>query len=210
MHLVKKYAKTVLFPGMVCIGILYFILQQNDSSGETLEITTIPQEQIEQLNSEVTKEVEEPTNSPVMVDVKGAVHFPGVYELTTEDRVIDAIQLAGGYIEEADTKMINHAQKLVDEMVLYIPKKGEDVETIPNGQVAVATNNQHATSSLIDINSADESQLTTLPGIGPSKAQAIISYREESGAFKSIEDLKKVTGIGDKTFERLREFIEAK
>lgn len=208
MHLVKKYAKTVLFPGIVCIGILYFILQQNDSSGETFEITTIPQEQIEQSN---TNEIaEEPMVSTVMVDVKGAVHYPGVYELTAEERIIDAIQLAGGYTEEANSNGINHAQKLLDEMVIYIPKKGEDVETMTTGQVVQVATTSNTTSSLINLNKADETQLTTLPGIGPSKAQAIISYREEHGAFKSIEDLKNVTGIGDKTFERLKEFIEVK
>ncbi|SOC20746.1 competence protein ComEA [Ureibacillus xyleni] len=206
MHLLKKYAKTMLFPSFVLIFILFYFLQQ-DSKDEPFEsISTIPQQQSEQLNNEN----EEQPIVNIMVDVKGEVYFPGVYELTTEDRVIDAINLAGGYTEQAETKHVNHAQKLQDEMVIYIPKKGEELENQPIESIVMSGQVSNDTSDKININTADESQLTTLPGIGPSKAQAIIAYREENGSFKTIEDLTNVSGIGDKTFEKLKELIDIK
>ncbi|WP_237658439.1 helix-hairpin-helix domain-containing protein [Ureibacillus xyleni] len=188
------------------IFILFYFLQQ-DSKDEPFEsISTIPQQQSEQLNNEN----EEQPIVNIMVDVKGEVYFPGVYELTTEDRVIDAINLAGGYTEQAETKHVNHAQKLQDEMVIYIPKKGEELENQPIESIVMSGQVSNDTSDKININTADESQLTTLPGIGPSKAQAIIAYREENGSFKTIEDLTNVSGIGDKTFEKLKELIDIK
>lgn len=196
----------MLFPSFVLIFILFYFLQQ-DSKDEPFEsISTIPQQQSEQLNNEN----EEQPIVNIMVDVKGEVYFPGVYELTTEDRVIDAINLAGGYTEQAETKHVNHAQKLQDEMVIYIPKKGEELENQPIESIVMSGQVSNDTSDKININTADESQLTTLPGIGPSKAQAIIAYREENGSFKTIEDLTNVSGIGDKTFEKLKELIDIK
>ena len=204
-HHLQKY-KTLLFPSFVLIMILFYFLQQ-DSEEESFEtITTIPQQQSEQLNNDLSSEEKQITN--IMVDVKGEVTSPGVYELTTEDRVIDAIQLAGGYTKEAETKVVNHAQKLQDEMVIYIPKEGEEPADFPIEQSYTTGQALKNSSGKININTADESLLTTLPGIGPSKAQAIIAYREETGSFKNIEDLTNVSGIGDKTFEKLKELID--
>lgn len=131
------------------------------------------------------------------------VKYPGVYELPEGSRIIDAIDIAGGYLPESDNQQINHAQKLSDEMVIYIPYKGEEA-------VLAISSPSEIDDGLIDLNTADESQLTTLPGIGPSKASAIIAYREENGPFAVPEDLKKVTGIGEKTFERLEDLIKIK
>lgn len=139
----------------------------------------------------------------VIVDVKGLVKYPGVYELPIGSRVMDAIELAGGYLPESDSTMINHAMKLEDEMVIYIPYKGEEIVESVN---PIPSKNDDK----IDINTADETLLTTLPGIGPSKADAIINYREENGRFGSPEELKNVTGIGDKTFDRLEDLIIVK
>lgn len=205
--LIKKYGKMVIAPGVLFVIILIYFLQQNSSEDAEL-ISTIPQQQILSIENEETSTIEEHSSIKVIVDVKGAVKFPGVYELTSEDRIIDAIQKAGGYLDEADSKYINHAQKLQDEMVIYIPKKGESIEeqsTIPMipQTGSVASKKEHR----VNINTADESELTTLSGIGPSKAQAIIQYREEHGNFKKPEDLKNVSGIGEKTFEKLKDSI---
>ena len=212
---IKKYGRIVLFPGIVCMILLYVFLQQGSSEEkETLTITTIPDEQSEEVSSatDVNEQVEEVIIEEIMVDVKGAVHSPGVYLFTTENRIVDAIERAGGYTQEAETTAVNHAQKLQDEMVIYIPKIGEEVEQAVSGQVvsAPATAATESTAAQVDLNSADEAALTTLPGIGPSKAQAIIAYREENGSYKTIDDLKNITGIGDKTFEKLKEFIVVK
>jgi len=205
-------------PGIFCLLILfYFSLQHKDSSKTTEElITTIPQvnEQTKQLsNDQTNNELNEiSSNKQVIVDVKGAVKFPGVYQLTSEERVIDAITYAGGYLEEAETRYINHAQKLLDEMVIYIPKKGESLDEMQSiGQGVHSTsfdsNASPTSGELVNLNTADETALSTLPGIGPSKAQAILAYRDEIGSFKSIEELKNVSGIGEKTFEKLKDSI---
>ncbi|WP_235867528.1 helix-hairpin-helix domain-containing protein [Ureibacillus chungkukjangi] len=213
----KKYGKMVLFPGIVCLILLYVFLQQDTSSEEeTFTITTIPQEQNEEVvENEATTNatIEQPKIEEIMVDVKGAVKSPGVYILTADDRIIDAIDRAGGYTEEAQSTEVNHAQKLQDEMLIYIPKIGEEIDQENSiGQVVVSSTAASSSSqgTKIDLNSADEAALTTLPGIGPSKAQAILAFREENGSFKTIDDLKNVTGIGEKTFEKLKEFIVVK
>ncbi|MFY3791002.1 helix-hairpin-helix domain-containing protein [Ureibacillus sp. MALMAid1270] len=193
--------------------ILFLILQQNHSSEETLEPLTIIPIETEQQNiaEELPIEDEEEHSDNVIVDIKGAVKYPGVYELTSEDRIIDVIELAGGYTNEADSKFINHAQKLQDEMVIYIPIVGEVIEDHPiEPIITTTTSSESSLNSLVNINTATEAELTTLPGIGPSKAQAIISYRDEFGRFQTVDELKNVSGIGDKTIEKLKEFITIK
>ena len=138
-------------------------------------------------------------DKPIFVEVKGAVKSPGVYELTKEDRVQKAIELAGGYLPTSESKGINHAQIIQDEMVIYVPEIGEVVESIN------PSNSENP--QLININKADATILTTLPGIGPAKAEAIIAYRTDQGEFKEISDLTKVTGIGIKTYEKLESLI---
>lgn len=204
----------VTIPAVILIVMFFIFFQKDDDSqNSTTElITTIPQEQL--VEPQLTEIEEEPIIETIMVDVKGAVNFPGVYQLTTDDRVTDAVQAAGGYIEGAQTDFINHAQKLQDEMVIYIPQKGEQIEqfeSIGQGvQLPTSPTTSTKQNDKVNLNSADESALTTLPGIGPSKAQAIISYREETGSFQSIDDLKKVSGIGEKTFEKLKDLIDVK
>ena len=206
-NVIAKYGKRVLLPGILCVtGIIAFAFLQDDEQSSHEFITEIEQQPIEAV-AEVAEE--EPQSKQVIVDVKGAVKYPGVYELTDADRVVDAITLAGGYMDGANATLINHAQKLQDEMVIYIPLQGEE-PAIAIQQFSGSTSSTQADSGKININVADETQLTTLPGIGPAKAKAIIAHREEQGKFQSIEGLKDVTGIGDKTFEQLKDLIDIK
>ena len=206
-NVIAKYGKRVLLPGILCVtGIIAFAFLQDDEQSSYELITEIEQQPIEAV-AEVAEE--EPQSKQVIVDVKGAVKYPGVYELTDADRVVDAITLAGGYMDGANATLINHAQKLQDEMVIYIPLQGEE-PAIAIQQFSGSTSSTQADSGKININVADETQLTTLPGIGPAKAKAIIAHREEQGKFQSIEGLKDVTGIGDKTFEQLKDLIDIK
>ncbi|TCT27046.1 competence protein ComEA [Melghiribacillus thermohalophilus] len=136
--------------------------------------------------------------SMVMVDIKGEVRKPGVYQIDEDSRVKDAVELAGGLTNEADELSVNLAQKIYDEMVIIVAKKGEadhgsSTSGMGQGQVR--------------INSAGKEEIETLPGIGPSKAEAIIQYREDNGPFKKLEDLLNVSGIGPKTLENIKEFI---
>ena len=161
--------------------------------------SSIPTEEQAETNPNHTE-----INETVVVDVKGQVHTPGVYTLSVGSRVLDALQLAGGILPTAEEKALNFAAKLVDEMVIYVPLIGETEEPLTIATTPSASESQ---STLVNINTSDETTLMSLPGIGPSKAKAIITYREEKGLFKSIEDIKDVTGIGDSTFENLKEFI---
>ena len=133
----------------------------------------------------------------VLVDVKGAVTTPGVYEVHANGRVKDVIQKAGGFLKEADQTQLNLAGKVTDEMMIYVPLLGET-------PVASSAKNE---TSLISINTADLTELQQLPGIGPAKAEAIIQYREEEGPFGVVEDLQNISGIGEKTFEKLKDLI---
>lgn len=142
----------------------------------------------------------------VTVDVKGAVKKPGVYQLKSSSRVHDALLKAGGMTDEADLKSINQAQKLVDEAVVYVAKVGENVVDVTTNTSASTATSQ-AKAGLVNLNTATEADFQTISGIGQKRAQDIIAYREANGKFKSVDDLKNVTGIGAKTLEKLKEYV---
>lgn len=205
----QKYKKSMLIPGVLIISGLffYFSLSSSDSSRPQEELIETIQPIEETIPMEST--AEEAVQQQVFVDIKGAVMYPGVYELQPDKRIFDAIQLAGGYIENADTQLVNHAQKVQDEMVIYIPIKGEQLEDISSHLLMLPLESQNK-SQKINVNTADAETLATLPGIGPSKAHSILSYREEKGRFQTIDDVRNINGIGDKTFEKIKDSITVK
>lgn len=185
----------------VISALLFFPREQATNEAVVMGGQPLFPEVTEETNEVSTEEPIEAIPVSIVVDVKGAVHHPGVYSMMEGDRLIDAINAAGGYLPNADSRMINHAMKLADEFVIYVPMVGEEVAdfelpTVGNGQ-------QQQNDSQVNINTADEQQLMTLPGIGPSKAAAIIQYRTDHGAFQTTEALMEVSGIGAKTFEKL-------
>ncbi|WP_336046347.1 helix-hairpin-helix domain-containing protein [Solibacillus ferritrahens] len=210
----EKYKKQVTILGSVlAVIVVYFFFIQDSSNSATIE--TIDQNALATIGStpNIPETEMEDTPQTIIVDVKGAVKFPGVYTLSEEQRIIDAIEAAGGYTDDANPMLINHAQKLQDEMVVYIPNSSEDA--LEEMELFLQMTEINSTSSgnssgKININKAAESELTQLPGIGPSKASAIIQHRSEQGNFRTVEDLKQVTGIGDKTFEQLKDLIDVK
>ena len=139
----------------------------------------------------------------IFVDIKGAVKKPGVYQMKAGDRVKDAIDAAGGLTEEADSQKVNLAKRLEDQMVIVVPKVGEEVEEIPAG----VTSKETSKEGKVNINTATVEELKTLKGVGEKKAEAIIEYRKKNGSFKTKEDLMKVRGIGKKLFESFEERI---
>ncbi|WP_180758862.1 helix-hairpin-helix domain-containing protein [Enterococcus faecalis] len=153
-----------------------------------------------------TDATKERTETMIYVDIKGAVKVPGIYQLKNQHRIWDALALAGGVSEEADTAQVNYAQKVKDQMIIYVPKKGESVaqslETLQES--APAQQNQE---EKINVNTATEAELQTISGIGAKKAQEIIRFRDEQGPFKTVEELKNVPGIGEKTVERLKDML---
>jgi len=139
----------------------------------------------------------------VFVDIKGEVKKPGVYQMKAGDRVKDAIDAAGGLTEEADSQKVNLAKRLEDQMVIVVPKVGEEVEEIPAGE----TSKEATKEGKVNINTATVEELKTLKGVGEKKAEAIIEYRKKNGSFQTKEDLMKVRGIGKKLFESFQERI---
>ena len=200
---IQKYKKKLLLPTTVIVVLLFFFLQTqfktSEPTADAIQPIPIHETIIEQ--EEITEPIEDLS---LFVEVKGAVIHPGVYELTQGDRVLKAIELAGGYLPTSDSKGINHAQKVADEMVVYVPLEGEVIVE----QASTLTPNE--STGLVNINQADASSLMTLPGIGPAKADAIIAHREGQGLFKDPADLMNVTGIGQKTFEKLEVLISVK
>lgn len=144
----------------------------------------------------------------ITVFISGEVNNPGVVTIESEKRLSDAIDVLGGITESADLNKINLAMKLKDESHYIIPKLGEYNELHSNN--IFERNTQSSTniqSNLININNANAAQLDTLPGIGEATANKIINHREENGLFKSIEEIKKVNGIGDKKYEEIKNLI---
>lgn len=136
----------------------------------------------------------------ICVHVCGAVQNPGVITIQAGARVIDAVTMAGGMTPDADADYLNLAAVLSDGEKVYVPT----VEEVLLWEL------QQGKSQLININTADETQLCTLPGIGESKARDIIAYRKENGEFQTIEDIMKVPGIKDSLFQKIKEYIEVK
>ncbi|MGL9794935.1 competence protein ComEA [Enterococcus sp. DIV1283b] len=157
--------------------------------------------------------VEEDVRPKVMyTDIKGSVKEPGIYSFSSEERVYDVLKRAGGLLEEADSDRINFSAKIEDQQVLYIPAIGEELPehldqlVSPEGKQSTADSEP----SKININTASPSELQQIPGIGSVKAQEIIRFREENGSFQKVEDLQEISGIGEKTVEKLKNFVTIK
>lgn len=190
MEWLKKFKwYIVTFVLLIVSGLLYFLSLEEEIDENLFPVNI--EENYQQLEK-----------NTIYVDLKGAVVKEGVYVLEEGARIKDVIELAGGFLPDANKHAINLAQLLSDEMLLHVPYQSDDIN---EGQLATTVDD-----GKVNLNTASQSELETLPGIGPSKALAIIDYRETNGGFKTIDDLKKIGGIGDKTFEKLKEHIKTK
>lgn len=184
---------------VVAIILLFFAFQRDDSPHDNSEML-FPEELEDQKTEENVRENE--VSKTIVIDIKGAVKKPGVYTMKEGERVVDAIEKAGGLLKEADQNQLNLASLLKDEMIIYVPKKGEQQE-----KRLQANGLLQEDDGKIRINSASVEELQKLKGIGPAKAEAIVSYREENGPFQTVEDLLEVSGIGEKTLETIKDDI---
>ncbi len=166
---------------------------------ESVEETTVVETTVLAEKTEVSTTQE----TVIFVDIKGEVKNPGVYQMKVGDRVKDALEAAGGLTEEADSQKVNLAKRLEDQMVIVVPKVGEEAEEIPAGE----TRKEATKDGKVNINTATVEELKTLKGVGEKKAEAIIEYRKKNGSFQTKEDLMKVRGIGKKLFESFQERI---
>ena len=173
----------------LCAGLIG--CQKKSEETLTLEAAEIDQGET---HAEENKESTEDTEH-IFVYVCGAVNQEGVYELARGSRVYEAIAMAGGFREDADARNVNQAEVLEDEERIYVPVVGEEVPV------------EDKKDARININKASKEELMTLPGVGESRAESIIKYREQQGAFQSIEEIMQVSGIKEGLFEKIKDFI---
>ena len=213
-----KYPITIIIFILIIIYIIY--AKNNLEKNKYSDVEVVNDIAKEEIEEEIVK---------YNIDIKGAVNKPGVYQLESNLTINDAIKAAGGLNKNADTSVINLAKKITDEMVIIVYTKEEVknsniVDTVikivekecvcPNIENDGCLNteiNDNLTnkeeSKLININTATKEELQTINGIGESKANNIIKYRENNGNFKSIEDIKNVEGIGDNLYETIKVYI---
>ena len=233
--MIKKYLNTFLISFVILLIIIqyglfvYFYYVKSFKSENASQV----QESVETFDEEPN---EKEKLSEFYVEIKGALNSPGVFKVTSDNIINDAINMAGGLKNNAYTKNINLSKNVSKEMVVYVytnyeysllntkeetyecncPKqdisactdKGASIITSDeNKPEELPNSNSEVENSKVNINNATKEMLTSLSGIGDAKAQKIIDYRNENGLFKSIEDIKNVTGISEKLFEQIKEFI---
>lgn len=224
--LVFKY-KLYLVVGFIMLVIFVWAISKDNNRKENLsnfssekqELTRktdpndIKMSHTDSTNEKRTQKNLEPKD--VTCDISGAIKNQGVYTLKNGARLNELIEIAGGLAANAQLKNVNRALILKDQDKIYIPHVGEKFSKTDivsseeeNSTTSADISNAQSNSTKININTADSAELQKLNGIGEKKAQQIISYRQKNGQFKQIEDLKQVSGIGDKTFETLKSQLE--
>lgn len=213
----QKIIFAIIIILMACVIIYYIYSTLNnvdynheiENSNNNLEITSDLESVSIEENITETQEI--------LVHISGCVKENKVVSLPDGSRVNDAIEAAGGLTKDADLTNVNLAYILEDGEKIYIPKKGEEISSINNSSISStfsSTSSSNATSSTknskININKATQAELEIIPGIGPSTALKIINYRNENGKFKSIEDVKNISGIGDSKYEKMKDYITIK
>ncbi len=229
MNNFNKKQKTIIIIiiSVIIVGIYYYV-NTNDKNFLIEQDSSLDLETNEEKSKEEKDQEElESENNTIIVHISGAVFQEGIVELTCGSRISNAIEKAGGLKENACIEDINLAYILEDGIKIHIPTK-EEVEknnlekqqnkqqTNQNEYITKSsrtnseseTNIEDNTTSKININTATQTQLETLPGIGKSTALKIINYRKEKGNFKSIEDIKQVGGIAENKFNKIKDLIE--
>lgn len=206
----NKIKYIILMLIVLLIGLIIYFIKMNDKQAYEDTLT------FNETTNKTTSEVFEKN----YIDIKGSVKNPGVYEFKKNDRVIDAINMAGGLLKNANTSNINLSQKLVSEMVIYVMNNSE----IKNGSKVISCDTKCKTEVIevnncveekkletsknkININTATVEDFTSLSGIGEAKAKSIVEYRNSNGNFKSIEDIKNISGIGEALFNKIKDNI---
>lgn len=234
MHKLNKKQKIILsiLAILIALGISYYIYEKdkneeiitNDNIQETKENTNIE-------NNETKEKLQ--NENKIIVHVSGSIIKEGIVELNSNSRIADAIEKAGGVKEDADMSKINLAYMLEDGMKIYIPSKndkeelqeydqlnnyvqggssslgsGKNLSSNTSSNLKVDKNtNGYSNGNKININKATQTELETLPGIGPSTATKIINYRNKNGKFNKTDDIKNVSGIGDSKYNNIKDFI---
>ena len=195
----KETIKKAALPVVVVAALLFFWMGENDEKAQIKENDRPVSEIVEQQSVEET--AIDDVKSEIYVDISGCVYNPGVYKIKGGTRLFQVIEKAGGLTPEADTDSINQAEEVYDGQKILIYSKGNSGEN----QMSPAV--QESQNGKININTADSLKLQEIPGVGPTTAQKIIDYRQNYGKFKSKEDIVNVSGIGEKTYENIKDYI---
>lgn len=224
LWLKKQQLQVQIFMGaVVCIallggGLIWQMVQREVPMKQVAEIASITSESTASLGEHLEASSDKEAIEDWKIDLKGAIKKPGVYSAKKGMRLMDIIELAGGFMENANQLPINLALRIEDQMVIYIPVVGEE---IPYNEAVQSRSNEIGTPSTIhsekgsdgtveervNLNTADVNELQTLNGIGLKKAEMIVQYRMENGIFQAIEDVQNISGIGAKIFEGLKEQV---
>ena len=213
----KNTIMYILIIGIFLIGIYYFFIRDKDyiEDNHNLSISNSHIENVQNENIDLNKKEE----NKIIIYITGEVKNEGIYEIKENSRIADIIKVAGGLTEEANINNINLAFLLEDGMKIHIPKYGEDINEIKddtsmyiskeNNEIqGIINTNKNSKNNKININNATQTELESLPGIGKSTALNIINYRKENGKFSNIEDIKKVSGIGDSKYNKIKDLID--
>lgn len=205
----KKFIYAAVGFCMILAGVFYFLhnSSRKDSTEYYYSESDSPDPAIgespqgtEILHADYTGNTE-CTPETVCVYVCGDVCSPGVYYCESGSRIADAVRMAGGMNDDACPEALNLAQQVKDGQKIYVPREGETV------QEDAADGSSADNTGLVNINTAGESELTSLPGIGQSRAKDIIAYRESNGGFRSVEDIMNVSGIKEASYEKIKDLI---
>lgn len=196
---------TIIFLLIVIIIGIGIILYKNFNNEDNLALNSPPNFS----ENNIAEKIEVPS---VIIHISGAVKNPGVYQLKSTDRVVDAVKIAGGITERANPDAINLAALLKDGQKIIIPYKISNQVTVESDKnisknIEEVYSSSSSPSDQININTADDHTLQSLPGIGPVLSQKIIDYRNQNGLFEVIDDIKDVSGIGEKKFEGIKDLI---
>lgn len=225
----KLNRKTIIFISIIIIfiiGIYYFFIREKEYIESNSDLNILITEETNKIEN---NEKQNNINSKIVIYITGAVKNEGIYELDENSRIADSIEKAGGLTEDANISNINLAYMLEDGMKVYIPKNSDNNEVEDNTNIYISkedSNTETSTTSKsittktaentsnraqdtkININTATQTELEMLPGIGPSIATKIVNYRKENGKFTNIEDIKKVSGIGDSKYSQIKDLIK--
>lgn len=211
----EKYVKLAVIALVVITALVFFgtkgekeeisLIQDGESTVQIEATAETGLSEDELAQDEAATQIETENTIKLVVDIDGAVKNPGIYEVDEGTRLYEVIEMAGGLSEDADTTLINQAEVLYDGEKVLLPTVVEssgDSDGSGTGASAGIT-----ADGRININVADSTILQEIPGVGPATAEKIIAYRDANGRFKSIEEIKNVSGIGEKTFEKIKDLI---
>ena len=213
LEILKQKKNLIIVIGIIFVGAIYWFINRPANINEMNTDENMLKV------AENTNDEENDEEEFIVVHVTGAVKNPGIVKLKEDSRIEDAIDAAGGLTEDSDISDVNLAYQLEDGVKIRIPtvddKKSQKKTYISedSGENVILGDEQleeNSSTSLVNINKATQTELETLPGIGPSIASKIIEYRESKGKFSKIEDIKNVTGIGESKFDNIKNLIKTK